>query len=234
MTVVLVIDVGTSSIRAALVDERLEIAAMARRPFPPSTPFPGLVELDARELVRLVLDATTEVLAAADGPVTAVGITNQRASTIVWDRATGEPVTAGLGWQDLRTIGECMAARAEHDLTLAPNQSATKLAWILANVGGAGDRDLCFGTVDTWLVWSLTGGSLHVTDHTNAGVTGLVTPSATAWSERTLDSSGSQRPSCRRSSTPAASSARHRRSPAARRSPPSSATSRRRSWARAA
>ncbi|MET0146323.1 MAG: FGGY-family carbohydrate kinase [Ilumatobacteraceae bacterium] len=134
--------------------------------------------------------AAAEATAAAGRPVTAVGVTNQRASTIVWDRATGEPITAGLGWQDLRTIGECIAARAEHDLTLAPNQSATKLAWILANVPGARDRDVCFGTVDSWLVWSLTGGAHHVTDHTNAGVTGLVTPAATTWSDRALDCLG--------------------------------------------
>ena len=135
MTALLAIDVGTTSVRAAVLDGELGIRAMARRPFPPSTPFPGLVEFDAAALVAIVLDAVAEATAAAD-PVTAVGITNQRASTIVWDRTSGEPIAPALGWQDLRTVGECLAARAEHDLALAPNQSATKLAWLLANTPG--------------------------------------------------------------------------------------------------
>ncbi len=188
MSAILAIDVGTTTARAAIVDDELRIVAMARRLSPPSTPFLGLVELDAAELVRIVLDAAAEVTASVGEPITAVGITNQRASTIVWDRATGEPIGPGLGWQDLRTIGECLAARAEHDLTLAPNQSATKLAWLLANTPGSGDRDrdLCFGTVDSWLAWSLSAGSLHVTDHSNAAVTGMLDLDGT-WSEHVLD-----------------------------------------------
>ncbi len=186
MTAILSIDVGTTSVRAAVVDGDLKITAMARRPFAPATPFPGLVEFDAAELVRLVLDAVAEVTAAAD-PVTAVGITNQRASTIVWDRATGEPIAPALGWQDLRTVGECLVARAEHDLALAPNQSATKLAWLLANTPGAAERDLCFGTVDTWLTWSLSGGAAHITDPTNAAVTGLMGLDGASWNPRILD-----------------------------------------------
>ncbi len=188
MTAILVLDVGTTSVRAAIVDERLQIVTMARRPFPPSTPFPGLVEFDAAELARVVLDAAQEATAGA-GTVDVVGITNQRASTILWDRATGDPVAPALGWQDLRTVGECIVARAEHDLALAPNQSATKLAWLLDHVEGARDRDLCFGTVDSWLAWTLSGGALHVTDHTNAAVTGLLAVDGGAWSER-----GARRP----------------------------------------
>ena len=133
-----------------------------------------------------MLDAVAEATADAD-PVTAVGITNQRASTIVWDRATGEPIAPALGWQDLRTVGECLVARAEHDLALAPNQSATKLAWLLANTPGAADRDLCFGTVDTWLAWSLSGGAVHVTDPSNAGVTGFMELDGRTWNARVLD-----------------------------------------------
>ena len=189
MTAILVLDVGTTSVRAAIVDETLQITAMARRPSPPSTPFPGLVEFDAAELARTVLDAAAEV-AESTGPIDVVGITNQRASTVVWDRATGDPIAPGLGWQDLRTVGECIVARAEHDLALAPNQSATKLAWLLDHVEGARDRDLCFGTVDTWLAWTLSDGALHVTDHTNAGVTGLLAVDGSAWSERVLTALG--------------------------------------------
>jgi glycerol kinase len=185
MTALLAIDVGTTSVRAAVLDGDLAILTMARRPFPPSTPFPGLVEFDAAELVRVVLDAVAEATASAE-PVTAVGITNQRASTIVWDRRSGEPIAPALGWQDLRTVGECLVARAEHDLALAPNQSATKLAWLLANTPGATERDLCFGTVDTWLAWSLSGGSTHVTDSSNAAVTGLMDLDGRTWNDRTL------------------------------------------------
>jgi glycerol kinase len=187
VTAILSLDVGTTSIRAAIVDDQLRIRSIARRPFPPSTPFPGLVEFDATELVRLVVDATAEATAGAGEPVSAVGITNQRASTIVWDRATGEPIAPALGWQDLRTVGECITARAEHDLTLAPNQSATKLGWILANTPGVADRDLAFGTVDTWLAWRLSGGEVHVTDPSNAAITGLLDLDGVSWNRRVLD-----------------------------------------------
>ncbi len=171
----LVIDVGTTGLRAALVRDDATISHVEYRAFAPATPFPGLVEFDATEMARLVLDAANAALDATGGDtVDAIGIANQRASTIVWDRATGVPIGPGLGWQDLRTVGECLMARAEHDLTLAPNQSATKIGWLLANAGTDHDpADLCFGTVDSWLVWTLTGGGVHVTDHTNAGLTGL-------------------------------------------------------------
>jgi glycerol kinase len=185
--VILALDVGTTSIRAAIVDDELRIRSLARRPFPPSTPFPGLVEFEAVELVALVLDAAAEATAGAGEAVTAVGITNQRASTILWDRATGEPIAPALGWQDLRTVGECIVARAEHDLALAPNQSATKLGWILANTPGAVDRDLAFGTVDTWLAWRLSEGEVHVTDPSNAAVTGLLDLDGASWNTRVVE-----------------------------------------------
>jgi glycerol kinase len=190
VTAILVIDVGTSTLRAAVVDEHLHIVAMAARESPPSSPFPGLVEFDAAEVARLVLGAATEAIASADQPVTALGITNQRASTVVWDRETGEPIGPGLGWQDLRTVLQCITAKEEHGLHLAPNQSATKIAWLLDNVDGARDRDLCFGTLDSWLARELSDGALHVTDHTNAAVTGLLAPDASGWSDRTLDALG--------------------------------------------
>jgi glycerol kinase len=183
----LVIDVGTTSVRAAVVDRELRITALARRSFPPSTPAPGLVEFDAAELAALVLDAAGEVLAGADEPVRAVGITNQRASTVVWDRQTGRPIGPALGWQDLRTVIECITAKAEHGLALAPNQTATKAAWLLDQVEGSRGQDLCIGTVDSWIAWTLSDGAVHVTDHTNAAVTGLLLPDASAWNERALD-----------------------------------------------
>ena len=119
---ILVIDVGTTGLRAALVRPDASLAHVAYRPCAPSTPFPGMVEFDAAEMARLVLDAAHEAIDAAAGePIAAVGVASQRASTVVWDRASGEPVGPGLGWQDLRTVGECLVARAEHDLVLAPN-----------------------------------------------------------------------------------------------------------------
>ena len=178
---VLVVDVGTSGLRAAVVDGAGAVHALEHRPFPPSTPFPGLVEFDGVAMAAAVVDVATTSLAVA-GPVDAVGITNQRASTLVWDRTTGEPIGPGLGWQDLRTVFDCITAKAEHGLALAPNQSATKVAWLLNNIAGARDRDLCFGTVDTWVAWVLSGGAVHVTDPSNAAVTGLLNADCSGWS----------------------------------------------------
>ncbi|MGI9030172.1 MAG: FGGY family carbohydrate kinase [Ilumatobacteraceae bacterium] len=186
-TSMLVIDVGTTSVRAAIVDEELRITALAPRPFPPSSPAPGLVEFDAAELAAVVLDAAREVLAVTGEPVRSVGITTQRASTIVWDRATGQPVGPALGWQDLRTVMECIMAKAEHGLALAPNQTAPRAAWLLDQVDGGRERDLCIGTVDSWVAWTLTGGAVHATDHTNAAVTGLLHADASGWNERALE-----------------------------------------------
>ncbi len=189
MTNLLVIDVGTTGLRAALVDERLEIVDLEYRPCPPTNPAPGLVEFDAAEMARTTIDAARTVLERSPTPVDAVGVTTQRASTVVWDRATGEPVAPGLGWQDLRTVGECLMANAEHGWTLAPNQSATKYAWLLANTPDLAGRDLCAGTVDSWIVWSLTGGALHVSDHgsSSATMSGLRRVEADGWNTEVLD-----------------------------------------------
>ena len=178
---VLVVDVGTSGLRAAIMRPDGEITALHYRSFPPSSPFPGLVEFDAVGMAAAVLEVAHAALAEG-GPVLAVGITAQRASTIVWDRATGEPVGPGLGWQDLRTVFDCIIAKSDHGLQLAPNQSATKVAWLLNTFDPNRERDLCFGTVDTWIAWVLSNGSVHVTDHSNAAVTGLLRPDASGWS----------------------------------------------------
>lgn len=180
---ILVIDVGTSGLRAAVARPDGSLTALHQRPFPPSTPFPGLVEFDATGMAAAVRDVADAALAEA-GPVQAVGITAQRASTIVWDRATGEPVGPGLGWQDLRTVIDCIVAKSEHGLGLAPNQSATKVAWLLNQFDPGRERDLCFGTVDSWIAWVLSGGAVHVTDHSNAAVTGLLLPDASGWSSK--------------------------------------------------
>ncbi len=184
----LVIDVGTTGLRAAIVDDALEIVHYEFRPNPPAVPVDGLVEFDAVLLARLVLEASRAALQACDGPVAAVGITNQRASTIVWDRATGEPIGPGIGWQDLRTITECIVAKATHGWTVAPNQSITKLSWLLANSGDLAGRDLCFGTIDSWIAWTLTGGDVHVSDGTNMSTTttGMRVADGSRWADDRL------------------------------------------------
>jgi glycerol kinase len=131
-----------------------------------------------------VLAVARAALADA-GPVQGVGIANQRASTVVWDRATGVPVGPGIGWQDLRTVGTCLALQAQ-GIRVAPNESATKLAMLLDLADPDRTADLCFGTVDTWVAWTLSDGALHVTDASNAGVTGLCRDGA-AWDETILE-----------------------------------------------
>lgn len=168
---ILVIDVGTTGLRAALVDDRLSITALEYRSCPPTSPAPGLVEFDGTDMADKLLDAARTVMARSTEPVVAVGITNQRASTLVWDRSTGSPLAAGLGWQDLRTIGDCIVAKLEHGWALAPNQAATKAAWLLANTPDIADRDVCIGTIDSWVAWTLSGGALHISDQTNASAT---------------------------------------------------------------
>jgi glycerol kinase len=182
---ILVIDVGTSSTRAAIVRPDGAIEHVHQRPTPPDTPFPGLVEFDAAELALVALDLARRALADG-GQVEAVAVTNQRASTIVWDRATGEPVAPALGWQDLRTVGTCLALQAE-GIRQAPNVSGTKVAAILDSVDPGRTRDLCFGTVDSWIVWHLTEGASHVTDPSNAAVTGLMLLDCSGTSVDVLD-----------------------------------------------
>jgi glycerol kinase len=180
----LVIDVGTSGLRAAIVRPDASVDYVTYRAFPPDTPFAGLVEFDAAAMAAGVLDVAAEALAAG-GPVDAVGVTNQRASTIVWDRGTGVPVGPALGWQDLRTVGTCLEL-AGQGLRFAPNQSATKLTWLLDTYDSDRSRDLCFGTADAWVAWTLSGGSLHVTDRSNAAVTGLLRADASDWDDDVL------------------------------------------------
>ncbi|CAN5528069.1 glycerol kinase GlpK [soil metagenome] len=186
---VLVIDVGTSGLRAGVVRPDGEAHALHYLPFPPSSPFPGLVEFDAAGMATAVVEVASAALAEA-GPVLGVGITAQRASTVVWDRATSELIGPGLGWQDLRTVFDCITAKADHGLHLAPNQSATKVAWLLNQHDPDRKRDLCFGTVDSWLAWVLSNGTTHVTDHSNAAVTGLLRPDASGWSTTACEALG--------------------------------------------
>ncbi len=185
----LVIDVGTSGLRAAIVHNNASVTDLHYEEFAPSSPAGGLVEFDATAMYEAV--KRVSLAALSSGPVQAVGITNQRASTIVWRASTGQPIGPAIGWQDLRTVGECIMARIEHGFAFAPNQTATKAAWMLSNyISDEAERssdDIRIGTVDSWLVWNLTRGASHVTDHTNAAVTGLTVPSGDAWNQKILD-----------------------------------------------
>ena len=182
---ILVVDVGTSGLRGAVVRPDATVDAAHYRRLLPTSPAPGLVEFDPVAMAEAALGVAREALAEG-GPVAAVGITNQRASTVVWDRATGEPVGPGLGWQDLRTVGDCLVWQGE-GLRFAPNESATKVAHLLDQADPERRRDLCVGTVDTWIAWHLSGGELHVTDQSNAAVTGLVLADGSDWDDKLLD-----------------------------------------------
>ena len=183
---ILVIDVGTSGLRAAVVRPTGNVEHLFYESLAPNSPVPGLVEFDAIAMRDAVLRVANASLGAA-GKVDAVGITNQRASCVAWDKNTGIPIGPALGWQDLRTVIECITARAEHGLYLAPNQTATKASWMLKNYLIPSNAKICIGTVDTWVAFVLSQGQLFVTDDTNAAVTGLWTLQDQSWSPRILD-----------------------------------------------
>jgi glycerol kinase len=181
---VLVIDVGSSSVRAALVRADGTLGHLHQRHLSDLRPSPGVAEFDAAALADAALDVARSTLTAG-GAAQAVGITAQRASTIVWERETGRPVAPGISWQDLRTAGQCLALSAR-GFRLTPNQSATKLAYLLGIHDPDRSRDLCFGTVECYLTWVLSRGSAHVTDASNAAVTGLILDDASDWNDEVL------------------------------------------------
>ena len=200
---VLALDQGTTSSRSILFDRDGNIVASAQREFTQFFPQPGWVEHDANEIWVSQAVTIAEVLARAEASprdLAAVGITNQRETVVLWDRATGHPVAPAIVWQDRRTAERCDALRAagheervtEHTgLLLDPYFSATKLAWLLDHVPGARARaergELCFGTIDSWLAWKLTAGRAHVTDVTNASRTLLLNLRTAQWDEAMLD-----------------------------------------------
>ena len=189
---VLVIDVGTTGVRAAVVRSDASIVGFTYEPLPPSSPFAGLVEFDGAAMRDAVLRVANSALTSV-GSVQAVGITAQRASTIVWDSRTGEPLAPGLSWQDLRTVGDCIRLRSEKGLVFAPNQTATKLTWLTANVEAARSPHARAGTVDTWVAAVLSNFSVHATDSSNAAVTGLADHASLGkhqWSASVLETLG--------------------------------------------
>ncbi|HZJ27569.1 MAG TPA: FGGY-family carbohydrate kinase [Acidimicrobiia bacterium] len=177
----LVADIGTSSVRGAVVRADATVGCEHRHANLPDSPAPGLVEFDAAAMAAAVLETTRAALAeAGPGSVDALGIANQRGSAVVWDRATGEPVAPGIGWQDLRTLGRCLELRGT-GFRFAPNMAATKFEAILDAADPDRTRDLCLGTVDSWITWVLSEGTVHVTDLSNAGISGLIAIDGSSW-----------------------------------------------------
>jgi glycerol kinase len=201
MSHVLAIDQGTTSTRAIVVDGRGRPVAQAQRELPQIFPQPGWVEHDPEEIWAATLDVIGRALAQAGiaaGALAAIGITNQRETTVVWERATGRPIHNAIVWQDRRTTEQCEALRARGldamiaartGLVIDPYFSATKLAWILDRVDGARRRaaagELAFGTIDSFLAWRLSGGA-HVTDATNAARTMLFDIHRQGWDDELL------------------------------------------------
>lgn len=202
MKYIIALDQGTTSCRAILFDEQGKICGTAQQEFTQFFPQPGWVEHDPMEIWKTQLGVLLRVILENQVParsIAAIGITNQRETTVVWDRNTGEPVYPAIVWQDKRTAVICEELKArglsEHvrqstGLVIDSYFSATKLHWILRNVKGAAERaergELAFGTIDTWLVWKLTNGRQHVTDYSNASRTMLFDIRKLVWDEHLL------------------------------------------------
>lgn len=199
---VMALDAGTTSNRSILFNEKGEICSVAQREFTQHFPKPGLVEHDADEIWASMLGVAVEAMnkiGASASDIAAIGITNQRETAIVWDKNTGEPVYRAIVWQCRRTSEYCDSLkekgltekfREKTGLVIDAYFSGTKVRWILENVPGAREKaqrgDLLFGTVETWLIWKLTGGAVHVTDYSNASRTMLFNINTLQWDEEIL------------------------------------------------
>ncbi|CAN5355991.1 glycerol kinase GlpK [soil metagenome] len=200
---ILAIDQGTTSSRAILFDRRLRTVSVAQQEFTQHFPKPGWVEHDPEEIWKTVVATCRAAIRKGKvkpADVAAIGITNQRETVVVWDRRTGKPIHRAIVWQDRRTAASCAALRAAgHEanvaaltgLLLDPYFSGTKLAWLLDSVKGARAKaergELCFGTIDCFLIWRLTGGRVHATDATNAARTLLFDIHTGDWSDALLN-----------------------------------------------
>ncbi len=196
MGIVLAIDAGTTGVRSIAFDESGLPLTSAYREFPQYFPQPGWVEHDANEIWDAVLATMGEVSAALDQPIAAIGITDQRETVVVWDKSTSQPLHRAIVWQDRRTTQRCNElveaghldlVRSTSGLVLDPYFSASKLDWLIRNGHITVDANTAFGTVDSWLVWKLTGGAEHITDTTNASRTLLFDIDALNWSDDLLD-----------------------------------------------
>ena len=200
---IIALDAGTTSVRAIIYDKNLNSVGCAQKEFTQIYPKPGYVEHDAQEIFASAYSVMTEVLlisGIAPAEIAGIGITNQRETTVVWSRETGEPVCGAIVWQCRRTAEICKEAEAaghapyireKTGLPMDAYFSASKIKWILDNVPGARARaeagELLFGTIDTWLIWRLTGGKVHVTDRTNASRTMLYDINALCWDEKLME-----------------------------------------------
>jgi glycerol kinase len=199
MSVVVAIDAGTTGVRSFAVDEAGRPCGWSYREFPQYFPQPGWVEHDADEIWEAVRTTLTELVGTLEArrqPIAAIGITDQRETTVVWDRKTGRPRHRAIVWQDRRTAPRCDAlrdqghlpvVRATTGLVLDPYFSATKLEWLLTEGGVDAGPDLAFGTVDSWILWNLTGGAVHATDPSNASRTLLYDIRGQRWSDAMCD-----------------------------------------------
>ena len=197
MTYLLALDQGTTSTRSILFRQDLTIAAVAQQEFPQHYPQPGWVEHDPEDLWRSSVSTMREALAGVPiNEVAAIGIANQRETTVIWSRKTGQAIAPAIVWQDRRTAERCAGLKAEGleptiakktGLLLDPYFSGSKIAWLLDHVEGARARaeagELAFGTVDSFLIWRLTGGAVHATDATNASRTLLFDIHRGAWDD---------------------------------------------------
>ena len=200
MTALLAIDQGTTSTRAIVFDREGRKLGVSQQELPQSYPQPGWVEHDATRIWKDTLACVRGALGAAKlaaADIAALGITNQRETTLVWDRKTGEPIHPAIVWQDRRTAEFCKQHADRSDwlgektgLLLDPYFCATKIAWLLEHVEGARERaqkgELAFGTIDSWLLWNLSGGKLHATDATNASRTALFNIRTQQWDDELL------------------------------------------------
>ena len=198
----LAIDQGTTSTRAILFDAKGAQLSVGRKPLNQSYPQDGWVEHDPEEIWAATVEVTQQALEAAGlqaSKVTAIGITNQRETTVVWEKETGRPIHPAIVWQDRRTAEKCRelekdgaadSVQQKTGLLLDPYFSGTKLAWILDHVEGARAKavagKLAFGTIDSWLIWHLSGGKRHVTDATNASRTMLFNIRTQSWDDDIL------------------------------------------------
>ena len=199
---ILSLDQGTTSSRSIIFNQRGDILSVAQKEFAQIYPFPGWVEHDAEEIWSSQISTIGEAVAKAGitiRQIAALGITNQRETTVVWDRASGKPVYNAIVWQDRRTADDCDELvkagytgliQGKTGLVIDAYFSATKLRWILDQIPDARERaergELAFGTIDTWLVWNLTGGRVHVTDASNASRTMLFNIHTGQWDDELL------------------------------------------------